>query len=188
MPASLTFTRESGILYFAVFKTIPRSADLAKEIASDATISVSLLRQVTVTTAAPSVTLPPLYTSESLTSHLESNSPHLHKGFLRSGHSKIAKALKGLDNNLGLCEKTVLPSLPIRIIFSESRILQNKICIGFPKRPHCQIRSPGGHPSLNSQASLPDGIHKSVIKLHEGILPSISWEGVSVKVRGLVSF
>lgn len=183
MPASLTFARRSGIPYFAVFKTISRSADLAKEIASDATISVSLIRQVVVTTAAPPMPLHPVYTPESLTGHSDLNPPRPYKSFLRSGHSKFVQALKGLDNNLGLCEKA-LPSLPTRIIFSESRILQNRIWIGFPKRPRCQIHSPGGHPSLNSQASLPDGLHKSEIKLPEGILPSISWEGVRVKVGG----
>lgn len=56
LPTSVTFSRASSIPYFVVFTTTPRSSSLAREIAADATICVSILRQVTVT---ESVSLPP---------------------------------------------------------------------------------------------------------------------------------
>lgn len=177
MPSSITFTRTSSVPYFVVFKTILRSVDMAKEIASDATISVSLLRQVVVTEGAslrPSSPCPPT------SSHDASRS---YKRSLPSGYCRTAKPAKRSDNNSDFRDKS-LPRLPTHAVFSESRTVQNSICIGFPKRPRRQICNPGGHPSLDSQVSLPDGLHKGIIQLHEGMLPSIDWAGVSVKVCG----
>ncbi|KAF8220933.1 hypothetical protein L208DRAFT_1331020 [Tricholoma matsutake] len=173
LPASVTFSRTSSIPYFAIFQTIPQSADLAKEIASDATISVSLLRQITVIEGASPPPSPPSIPDKLNTSH----SP---RHVSRHEHSRTAKPVKRLNDNSDFREKS-LARLPTRTVFSESLSVQHTICIGFPKRPRPQTRNPGGHPSLNSQLSLPDGLHKAEIQLHEGMLPCIDWAGVSVK-------
>ena len=56
VPNPSTFGRGNALPFFVVFTTTPRSASLAREIAADATISVSLIREVTV---QETVLLPP---------------------------------------------------------------------------------------------------------------------------------
>ena len=53
LPHPATFARSSAISYFVVFTTTPRSVAMAREIAADATISVSLLRDVRVDAMVP---------------------------------------------------------------------------------------------------------------------------------------
>jgi len=55
------------------------------------------------------------------------------------------------------------------------------MCIGFPKRPRIQCDNQR-HPSLETVAALPDGLHKTRISLDKDMIPSIDWAGVSVKV------
>lgn len=169
---SFSFSRASSIPYFVVFTTTPRSSSLAREIAADATISLSLLRQVTIN--KPSL-LPPTPPHTPSISSDDSDIPR--RKLLK--HVKI-RASRCLDDNLDLKNRP-LSRLPTQTTFSESRILQTSICIGFPKRPrnHCDPRS---HPSLNSHASLPDGLHKAKILLDKAMLPCIDWAGVNVKV------
>ncbi len=38
------------------------------------------------------------------------------------------------------------------------------------------------HPSLETIASLPDGLHKTRIPLNRDMVPGIDWGGISVKV------
>lgn len=57
----------------------------------------------------------------------------------------------------------------------------NDMCIGFPKRPRQQSNKQS-HPSLETIATLPDGLHKARIQLNKDMLPCIDWAGVSVKV------
>jgi hypothetical protein len=162
---------------------MPRSPDLAKEIAADATISVSLLRQVTVTEQSSPPPTPPQTPSSSSE---DSDVPRhkLLKRVARGSQSRLgsaARAMKGVDDTSDFREKP-LPRLPTQTVFTESRTLQNSICIGFPKRPRqlgCDSRS---HPSLDSHAALPDGLHKAKIALQKEMLPCIDWVGVSVKV------
>ena len=183
MPTSVTFPRASSIPYFVVFTTTPRSADLAKEIAADATISISLVRQVTIT-EAPSLPPTPPYTPSTSNEDLSSSRPGGFGRVARSGRFRVVKPPKSLDDLLEGCDKP-LPRLPAQVVLSVSHTLQNTICIGFPKRPRHQGCEQGSHPSLSTQASLPDGLHKDKIQLNKTMLPSIDWAGVSLKVRGL---
>jgi hypothetical protein len=48
MPNPATFLRSASIPYFVVYTTTPKSILLSREIAADATIAVSLVRQVTI--------------------------------------------------------------------------------------------------------------------------------------------
>ncbi|KAG5651835.1 hypothetical protein H0H81_007241 [Sphagnurus paluster] len=180
LPTSVTFSRPSAIPYFVVFTTTPRSPELAKEIAADATISVSLLRQVTVTEHGSSLPTPP-HTPPS--SSEESDTPRqskLLRRVARSNQSRLSRAVKVLEEDPDLRDKP-LPRIPIQTVFTESSTLQNSICIGFPKRPRQQLVDIRGHPSLDSHAALPDGLHKSKISLHKEMLPCINWAGLSVK-------
>lgn len=179
LPTSVTFSRPSSIPYFVVFTTTPRSPDLAKEIAADATISVSLLRQVTVTEQASPLPTPPQTPSSSSE---ESDVPRnkLLKRVARGGHSRIMRATRMLEENPDSRDKP-LPRLPTQTVFTESTTLQNSICIGFPKRPRHQLGDLRGHPTLESHAALPDGLHKDKILLQKEMLPCIDWAGLSVK-------
>lgn len=187
MPTSVTFARASHIPYFAVFTTIPRSPDLVKEIAADATISVSLLRQVTVTEQSSGLLTPPLTPS---TSSDESHTPRhkLLKRVAQGSQSRLtsaARAMKVFDENTELRDKP-LPRLPTHSNFTDSRTIQNSICIGFPKRPRQFNSESRNHPSLDSHAALPDGLHRAQIALQKDMLPCIDWAGLSVKVCGIV--
>ncbi|KAG5646756.1 hypothetical protein DXG03_002442 [Asterophora parasitica] len=156
--------------------------NLAKEIAADATISVSLLRQVTVTEQPSSLPTPPL-TPSSSSEDSDGSRSKLFKRVARNGQSRIIRAAnhKVLEENPDFRDKP-LPRLPNQTVFMESTTLQNSICIGFPKRPRHQIGDARGHPTLESQAALPDGLHKANIMLQKELLPCVDWVGLSVKV------
>lgn len=73
-----------------------------------------------------------------------------------------------------------LPELPTQTFF-ESRTIRSDMCIGFQKRPRHQC-DPGGHPSLDAQLALPDGLYKAKFSLNYDMLPCIDWYGLCVKV------
>ncbi|KAG6849370.1 hypothetical protein H0H93_009064 [Arthromyces matolae] len=156
LPTSITFPRGSSIPYFVVFTTTPRSPELAKEIASDATISVSLLQQISVTEQTVAPPTPPRTPS---TPGDESDAPR-------------KETPDPLDKPL--------PPLPSQT-FTVTTTLQNRICIGFRKRPRHQLTETGGHPTLEAHASLPDGLLKDKILVPKDNLPCIDWAGLSVK-------
>lgn len=163
-----------------MFTTTPRSPSLAREIAADATISVSLLRQVAIT---ESYTLP--LTPPQTPSSEESETPrgNLLKRVVKSTPARIPWSPR--EENTEVREKP-LPRLPTQTAFSESRNLQTSICIGFPKRP----RHKGDdqrHPSLDVYQALPDGLLKAKLLLNKEMLPCIDWAGVSVKVCSIIS-
>ena len=76
-----------------------------------------------------------------------------------------------------------LPPLspPGAVAYTETRTLEAKMSIGFPKRPRSAC-APDEHPSLEAHAALPDGLYKGKIDLGRQLLPSIDWAGLNVKV------
>ncbi|KAJ3996425.1 hypothetical protein F5050DRAFT_1571502 [Lentinula boryana] len=172
LPTAVTFSRTSSIPYYVVFTTTPRSPVLAREIASDATISASLIRQVTVTEQSILPPTPPQTPSGSDESDGIRGVQLL---------KRVVKPLspRASDESLEEDQKP-LPRLPMHTVFKDSRLLHTSICIGFPKRPR-QHSSSDHHPSLEAQSSLPDGLHKAKFNLNKDMLPSIDWQGVSVK-------
>ncbi|KAF8652356.1 hypothetical protein AX16_004386 [Volvariella volvacea WC 439] len=188
LPTTVTFSRSSSIPYFVVFTTTPRSPSLAKEIAADATISISLQRQITLT---ENMSLPPTPPQTPPSSGEESETPrgNLFKR-VKSVQPRLRRRAKTLEEIPDIKETTApplraivdkpLPRLPTQTVFSESRSLQNIICIGFPKRP----RNPTDNHKLqatNPPMSLPDGLHKGKISLSRDMLPCIDWSGLNVK-------
>lgn len=168
-----------------MFTTTPRSSALAKEIAADATISVSLLRQVTITETSALPPTPPITPSSSSESSIEIPRSKLLKRVVKSAQPRMLRTARGLEDLAELPPPIIdkpLPRLPTQTAFSESCTLQNSMCIGFPKRPRHRCDSQS-HPSLDAYASLPDGLHKGKIHLSKDMLPCIDWSGVSVKVR-----
>ncbi|KAL0578223.1 Vacuolar protein sorting-associated protein 16 [Marasmius crinis-equi] len=182
LPTSVTFSRASAIPYYVVFTTTPRSLTLAREIASDATISVTLVRKITVTEPSSPPPTPPQTPSTSDES--DSTRGKLLKRVVRSRAGSISSWSPTLKTSPEEGFEKELPRLPMQAVFSESRPLHTSICIGFPKRPRHQA-GPEKHPSLDSQAALPDGLHKARFVLSRNMLPSIDWSGVSVKCLGL---
>ncbi|KAJ7906257.1 hypothetical protein B0H13DRAFT_2020826 [Mycena leptocephala] len=162
LPTSVTFSRASSIPYFVVFTTTPRSSTLAREIASDATISISVFSQVTITEPAVLPISPPQTPSEDSHESLPFQQPR----------TKLLRRLRDKP----------LPRLPTQTAFFSTQTMKTDMCIGFPKRPrHQQTADKPHHPSLHAHQALPDGLHKAKIYLHRDMLPSIDWAGVSVK-------
>ncbi|KAF7360317.1 hypothetical protein MVEN_00761200 [Mycena venus] len=178
LPTSVTFSRASSIPYFVVFTTSPRSSTLAREIASDATISISVFSQVTITEATVLPITPP-QTPLSDESSTESF-PRSGTKLLRRVRSRTSPWSPRALDDPELREKP-LPRLPTQTAFSETQTVHSSMCIGFPKRPRHQESSNKMHPSLQAHQALPDGLHKSKIPLNRDMLPSIDWAGVSVK-------
>lgn len=176
------FSRTSSVPYFVVFSTTPRSHTLSLEIASDATIAVSVLRQITV---LESITFPPTPPLTPSASSEESDPPpsaiSRFKRVVKSpSQTLISRGFVNPEEGFELREKP-LPRLPGTTVYSDSCNLHTAMCIGFPKRPRLQCDDQG-HPSLDVHAALPDGLHKSKILLNRDMLPSIDWAGLSVKV------
>lgn len=176
MPTFVTFSRGSSIPYFVVFTTVPRSPALAREVASDATISVSLIRQITI--HEPTTTFPPTPPPTPPSDELEINrgGARLLKRVGKSAQSRLARGRRGSDAPSDRHDKP-LPQVP----FFETRTIHSDICIGFPKRPRQQTGL-NSHPSLEAASSLPDGLHKAKIPLDKEMLPCVDWSGISVKV------
>lgn len=185
LPTSVAFTRSSSIPYFVVFTTTPRSSELAKEIAADATVSVSLIRQVIVTEHNPSLPPTPPLTPSSDESDSFSR-PKLLRRVAKS-HSRLTMPRRTSEGAISYPQDKPLPEIPtISQSFSDTRTIHHDMCIGFPKRPRQQFDKEG-HPSLETIANLPDGLHKTRIHLNKDMLPSIDWAGISVKVCSLLS-
>ncbi|KAJ6586430.1 hypothetical protein DFH09DRAFT_1028637 [Mycena vulgaris] len=175
LPTSLTFARTSSIPFFVVFTTVPRSKTLAREIATDATISISVLRQMTITEDSAVISTTP----ETLLNGLSEARSLRFK-------TKVLKRIKSKSSLWSQSSMTIdppqkpLPSLPAHC-FSDTRIVYNGMCIGFPKRPRHQLNEQKEHPTLHAHRALPDGLHKGTITLNRNMLASIDWGGVSLK-------
>ncbi|KII87629.1 hypothetical protein PLICRDRAFT_642508 [Plicaturopsis crispa FD-325 SS-3] len=196
LPSTVVFSRSNAIPYFVVFTTHPRSSSLAREIASDATVAVTLLRQVTLSVPAEAPPTPPqtppssgreseefevpaplLRSRTSRTKLLDrvvrSASPILSRG------PRTPDARTADDEFFPRTKNKPLPPLPIAS-FSETRTLLTDVCIGFPKRPR-RGGSDDSHASVQDQLSLPDGLYKGRVQLNKSMIRAIDWPGVRVK-------
>ncbi|KIP07307.1 hypothetical protein PHLGIDRAFT_19214 [Phlebiopsis gigantea 11061_1 CR5-6] len=183
LPDPPTFPRSGYIPFFVVFTTKPRSPTLAREIAADATIAISLLRQVTVL-SRPS----PLYSPNvaySSASSDDSDAPPMttKRRLLRRRGKSSPSLVSDLKSGSRLYNAAPLnkPLPPIPHGVSDTRSLQTDVCIGFPKRPRNPSTSHHRHPSLEEHSSLPDGLYKGKLRLEKTMLPSIDWAGLGVK-------
>lgn len=195
LPHPANFTRTSSIPYFVVFTTNPRSTTLAREIAADATISVSLLRDIRIDSITPRYPPTPLSSTPS-TSSDESDMPpvasrRLLKRVVKNPGSVVrGPTLRRITSQTRLSEvlspnetrDKPLPQLPSPGM-SESRALQTDVSIGFPKRPRYRCEPGRKHPSLEAHKSLPDGLYKGKMQLDKHLLPAFDWSGFRVKVR-----
>lgn len=176
--------------YFVVFTTCPRSSTLVREIASDATISVSLVREVRIDAINPRGSLSPSITSSTpSTSSDESDLPpvasrRLLERMVRSVPRTRRRALSLTRTSLRTKEREEkpLPQLPSPGVY-ETRVLQTDMCVGFPKRPRYRMEAHQRHPSLEGHKALPDGLYKGKIQLDKAMLPAFDWAGLCVRVR-----
>ncbi|KAF8800580.1 hypothetical protein BYT27DRAFT_7262738 [Phlegmacium glaucopus] len=167
VPTSMAFSRSSYIPYFVVFTTTPRSPALAKEVATDATISVSLIRQVVVSKQSLLSPRPPLTSGDNPES-------------LRS-RKRLRQTCKPQSKlTIMLLRDKPIPEPPVQKSFFDVQTIHKDMCIGFPKRPR-YLHDAQSHPTLKAIAALPDGLHKTRIQLNSDMLPSIDWAGISVK-------
>ncbi|KAI0346440.1 hypothetical protein BDW22DRAFT_756700 [Trametopsis cervina] len=184
LPDPSTFARTSSIPFFVVFTTKPRSQTLAREMAADATLTISLLRQVTVL-SRPSLTYSP--TTSSISSSEESDASATNRTSKKRLFHRVVKsttsAAGGNPDSTGHRASPALdkPLPPVPNGVSDTRTLQTEVSIGFPKRPRKRIPPHQRHPSLDANSSLPDGLFKSKLRLHKNMLPSLEWSGLSVK-------
>lgn len=184
LPDPAVFTRSATVPFFVVFTTKPRSSALAREIAADATVAVSLLRQVTIL-SRPTLIYSPIPSSSS--SSEESDAPQAPKRRLLhrvvKGNSSVVSGSGNADDGKRKRSKSrdkPLPPIPNGI--SNTRTLQTDVCVGFPKRPRKRVAAHQKHPSLDVNSSLPDGLYKGKLRLEKNMLPSLEWAGLSVKV------
>lgn len=195
LPSSGYFSRSNALPYFVIFTTNPRSRSLSREIATDATIAISLLQNVTIAALSeipPFLPTPPQTPPSSgeesdgpsptvrsrqrfLKRVVKSASPILSRATPRSPEPTISEEPSTIPPN-----NKPLPKLPIETV-ATSRILKTDVFIGFPKRPR-QRCAPQGHPSLDTHTSLPDGLLKGNVSFNKNMISTIDWPGMSVKV------
>jgi hypothetical protein len=208
LPDPASFSKHGKIPFFVVFTTQPRSRALCREIAADATIAVSLLRKVTVNIERPCTIVscpysapvtnhkgpPSAWTMGSNLEEVDSRpaATGILKRMVKSAPSRLRKSPSLNDLRLGSPINKGLPPLPPpspsgAAAYTETRILQTRMSIGFPKRPRSAC-APDEHPSLEAHTALPDGLYKGKIYLNPQLLPSIDWAGLNVKVSDLCSF
>ena len=203
MPNPASFSTNGQIPFFVVFTTQPRSKTLCREIAADATIAVSLLRKVTVNIQRPCTIISRPYSVPETHQNGQGppsawcTGPNLEEADLWSTPTTILKRMvksasprlkSSSYNDIGwaLSINKELPSLPPpgAAAYTETRTLQTRMTIGFPKRPRTAC-APTEHPSLEAHAALPDGLYKGDIDLNPQLLPSVDWAGLNVKVSYL---
>ncbi|KAG1748285.1 uncharacterized protein EDB91DRAFT_1113106 [Suillus paluster] len=180
LPSPQTFSRRTSVPYFVVFTTKPRSSALAREIAADATIAVSLVRKVTIK--------PQLDPTPPDTTLLSDDSDSPPGPFLTSRTKLLKRVAKTVTPAVVRVPRTSekpfaaavkykpLPELP-QVSFSETHTIKTQVSIGFPKRPR-HPNDPGGP---NCRAHLPDGLYKGKFRLSKDIIPGVDWPGLSVK-------
>ena len=186
MPDPAAFSRSASIPFFVVFTTRPRSSVLCREIAADATITVSLIRQVHVYWSSPSSHSP---TSSSSGSGDESDVPSPRRRLLHrvvksapsvtSGSNPFSYSGRG---RYAVKDKPLPPIPAGKQGISDSRTLQTDVSIGFPKRPRNRMQPHERHPTLDAHSALPDGLYKGMLQLNKNMLPTVDWAGLSVKV------
>ncbi|KAJ7785199.1 hypothetical protein DFH07DRAFT_787011 [Mycena maculata] len=178
LPESFTFARGSSIPYFVVFTTTPRSKSLAREIAADATISVSVSSQVSITEVVAFASTAP----ESIFSDRSSDSRR--SLFKRNPMKRIRSKTSLMSSTSSYDSQEPAYKPRPRLLpgptFSDTRRIYSKICIGFPKRPRHRSNN-GSHPSLEAHRVLPDGLYKDTISLNRNMLASFEKSGISLK-------
>lgn len=179
LPRPQTFSRCTSVPFFVVFTTKPRCAVLAREIAADATIAVSLVRKVTIKPQ-----LPPASTdtaqlsddSDSTSGHIPTSRTKLLKRAVKTAAAAVVRVPKTPEEPFSAAVRyKPLPELP-QVSFSETHTVKTQLSVGFPKRP----RHPN-EPGTECQAYLPDGLYKGKFRLSKDIIPGVDWPGVSVK-------
>jgi hypothetical protein len=207
LPNPASFSKDGQIPFFVVFTTQPRSKTLRREIASDATIAVSLLRKVTVNIERPCTIVSSPYTAPliyqksqgppsawNVGPNLEevdsrSTATTILKRMVKSAPPRLMKSSSCIDITSAFSINKELPPLPppsppSAVAHVETRTLETRMSIGFPKRPRSAC-TPNEHPSLEAHTTLPDGLYKGKISLGPKLLPSIDWAGLNVKVSYL---
>lgn len=198
LPCPGNFIRGSTIPFYVVFTTVPTSSSLVRDIASNATTSVSLIRQVTVSDS-PSLPSSPPPTPSSSSGDSDTFSPGRKR--ILSTKKMLSRAAKSATTALSrtsrIAEVTIpdvptedkpLPRIPSTELaaFSESRTLQTDVVVGFPKRPRGRVNH-DRRASLadHGGSSLPDGLYKGRLQLpsEKNMLPGLDWPGLSVEVR-----
>lgn len=182
LPDPPTLPRSGYVPFFVVFTTRPRSSTLAREIAADATIAVSLLRQVTVLSGPSPLYSPTIAPSNASSEDSDAKTAAPKRSLLRR---RIVKSSPTTPTNLirspqkPAPQDKPLPPIPHGV--SDMRSLHTDVCIGFPKRPRNRVAAHQRHPSLEENAALPDGLYKGKLRLDKTMLPSIEWAGLTVK-------
>ncbi|KAJ7064975.1 hypothetical protein C8F01DRAFT_783906 [Mycena amicta] len=191
LPSSLAFSRASSIPFFVVFTTTPRSPSLAREVATDATISISVTSQFCYKEEPAHPSMIDTMTSVQSTDSRSTRMKRRVVQRMRSATTFWSTRSVDLDARDSVISSIIseppqrksrppprLPSPPPT--FSDTQLVHKTMSIGFPKRPR-QSTNGKNHPSLEAHRSLPDGLFKGKIPLNPDMLPSINWGGISLK-------
>lgn len=179
LPRPQTFSRCTSVPFFVVFTTKPRCAVLAREIAADATIAVSLVRKVTIKPQLPPTspdTAQLSDDSDSQSGSFPTPRTKLLKRAAKTAATAVVRVPKTPEEPFSAAVRyKPLPELP-QVSFSETHTVKTQLSVGFPKRP----RHPN-KPGTECQAYLPDGLYKGKFRLSKDMIPGVDWPGVSVK-------
>ncbi|KZT23698.1 hypothetical protein NEOLEDRAFT_1069024 [Neolentinus lepideus HHB14362 ss-1] len=186
LPSPSLFPRSAAIPFFVVFTTMPRSQGLAREIASDATITITLLREIHVAASPFGLLTPPSTPPTSQEFDVQAtqspitSSNRLLKRMVRNNTPPVVPVMR--NSRVDFKEKPLpqVPPNPPMPVFFESRTLQTEMCCGFPKRPRVK-QDKYGHPPLDLYEKLPDGLYKGKVQLRKAMMPGIDWTGLTVK-------
>lgn len=167
----------------------------------DATITVALLRQVSIevtpgspaseSPSSPSLSTPALTNasttslssgSDEATSFVLAHKTRLLKRIVNSAPPRLPRRGFKLPFPRRPSQVVVPPVVEEPEGYSDERTLYTGVYAGFPKRPRLRTEPGMKHPSLNATALLPDGLYKAKMSLHPQMIPSINWADLSVKV------
>lgn len=182
LPDPARFARNGFIPFYVVFSASPLFTHLAREIAIDSIISISVVREVTISDAPSLPPTPPRTPSPTRNDHdATSLASPLHKSRsrrvlrrltqsapLNAQSNKSTTDLSNTTTSKG-ARRRLEPSFETRSIYSDIRT-------GFPKRARRR------DDLARDARRLPDGLYKSHVLLSDDILPSVSWAGTSIRV------
>ncbi|KZV89240.1 hypothetical protein EXIGLDRAFT_721563 [Exidia glandulosa HHB12029] len=194
LPHPRTFTRESAIPYSITFATDPPSRSLARDIASEAVITVSFARHLhfdpsrgirTSYSTAPTSSA----ASAATTATTESSGGGGRSFF--GGLKRMAttpsrhaptESSNGNGHNLKMMEKP-LPAPPPEATTTDARILSTTLVHGFTRASSSSRSKHKKEGSGNGPGILftPEGTYKGKLDLSSEALPTIGYGGATVK-------
>ncbi|EJD40190.1 hypothetical protein AURDEDRAFT_187120 [Auricularia subglabra TFB-10046 SS5] len=188
LPHPRTFTRESAITYSVTFATDPPSRSLARDIAAEATITVSFARQLLFDPSRgirTSYSTAPTSSAATATSATTESSARSGSSWFGLKRTATTPSARSEANGAPRMLEKPLPAPPPEATTSEAKVLKSTVAHGFTRQrskgsKHAK-ESSGGSASGPGILFQPDGIYKGKMDLSSEALPTITYGGANVK-------